>query len=388
MHFKSDQIKSPAIIRHNDIDHFLCSVRQKPIQALPEEILRQKLISYLHHTLHFPLENIGVEVPLSYFKKGQKGRADIIVYDQPLNRNPAPLILIECKAYGVALDFRCEQQLKRYQKVIKPKYGGLTNGKETKIYNYKKDQEIIRLPNLYELITGKEVEVRRAQKKEWVRTKYHQIFKRFIFEKFVRKQIISPHTCKDLTPIIVRLADLFYDTANKLQPIKFDRFSIIEDCGIRFADYGYAFSSGLLGYYRFFLIKHPNGNHQVVSFSIYHQNEWGTYLMVGVDNRKGHSLELKLDKFITGDKNKFEIIHDGSLTVGKRGRIKNREVLDFVESKAGFLIRNGSVFLGELLAKDGLYFHQKNVQDFLYRVCYYAILREDLRREIKESINS
>ena len=83
--------------------------------------------------------------------------------------------------------------------------------------------------------------------------------------------------------------------ANKrLKPVQFDAFSVIEDCGFRFADYGYANSNGLLGNYRFFLLRHPNGNHQIISFSIYHQNDWGTYLMVGVDNSKRTFIRIKI----------------------------------------------------------------------------------------------
>lgn len=111
MDFQYQEIQPPEIILHKDSDYFICRLRQKPIQALPEEILRQKIVSYLHDNLKFPIEHIALEVPLSYFRKGKKGLADIIVYDKPLNKNPSPIILIECKAYGIALDFRCDEQL-------------------------------------------------------------------------------------------------------------------------------------------------------------------------------------------------------------------------------------------------------------------------------------
>lgn len=380
MQFQSDKIKSPKLILHNDTDHFLCYVRQKPIQALPEEVLRQKIVYYLHKTLHFPIETIGIEVPLSYFKKGQKGRADIVVYDKPLNKKPEPIILIECKAPGIPIDFRCEEQLNRYKKVINPDYGVLTNGNKFKVYSYRNNEVVERIPSKQDLISGKKIKVKDQKNRSWKRIKYHSFFKNIIYNRLVRKDIISPETDKDLTPILVKLIDLFYDTTKRLKTVQFDAFSVIEDCGLRFADYGYANSNGLLGNYRFFLLRHPSGNHQIISFSIYHQNDWGTYLMVGVDNRKGHSLELKLDKFIYGNSNKFQLWHDGSLTIGKKGRLKNKKVIDFISKNAPFLVENGKIKLGSLSADRPLYFDQPCVQDFLYRLSYYCLLREEIRK--------
>ena len=177
---------------------------------------------------------------------------------------------------------------------------------------------------------------------------------------------------------------MIYDDSQLLPLCNFEEFSVVKDCGLRFANYGYAFSAGLVGHYRFFLIKFPNGNHQVVSLSIYHQHDWGTYLMVAVDNRQGHALELRLDKYLSIiDKDRFRLWHNGSITVGKRGRLKNAETLEFAQNYAPFLIENGQILLGDLLSIQDLTFDKKEAKNFLYRIASYAIMREIMRKEKK-----
>ena len=77
-------------------------IRKKLILISPEEIVRQQVIQFLIKDMQVPTEYIEVEVPMSYFKKGLKGRADIIVYGERDNQL-IPLLIIECKANHVPL---------------------------------------------------------------------------------------------------------------------------------------------------------------------------------------------------------------------------------------------------------------------------------------------
>ena len=56
--------------------------------------------------MQVPTEYIEVEVPMSYFKKGLKGRADIIVYGERDNQL-IPLLIIECKDKSCSLNGKC-----------------------------------------------------------------------------------------------------------------------------------------------------------------------------------------------------------------------------------------------------------------------------------------
>jgi hypothetical protein len=140
--------------------------------------------------------------------------------------------------------------------------------------------------------------------------------------------------------------------------------------------------TGLIGDYRVFLFKQKDGNHRKVSYSIYHQDDWGTYLMIAVDDRQGHSIELRFDKYIkTYNNNLYDIWHNGSLTVGKKGRLKNSEVIEYLKIKAPFLVKDGKVVLGTLDLSKDLTFGQPEVKDFVLRTSVYAILREQIRQE-------
>jgi hypothetical protein len=95
---------------------FLCNVRKRLIYATPEEKVRQTLINYLVTGKGYPIRNISIEIPLTYFPngKGKKGRADIVIFDDEEN----VLCLIECKEPNEYLSDSVLDQLLRYDEVI------------------------------------------------------------------------------------------------------------------------------------------------------------------------------------------------------------------------------------------------------------------------------
>ncbi len=62
---------------HQGVQFYLCGIRKKLIKVTKEERVRQAFINYLINEKQFPLERIQIEVPLSRYKKGAKGRADL-----------------------------------------------------------------------------------------------------------------------------------------------------------------------------------------------------------------------------------------------------------------------------------------------------------------------
>lgn len=385
--FNLQTTKRPEILKHKDKDYFICAIRKKPIQSKPEEILRQQIVFYLTEKLGYPSANIDIEVPMSYFIPRLRGRADIIIYDRPFRElNPSPFILVECKAPDEKKslkDYRFFDQLNGYNNHLKAKIIALTNGFEFYITDTRTGKQLQRLPSFSELKNDNALKFIEPLHYSWNRTTYSMRFDKKMQNKFIAQNLISPVTPKEFIPYIIQLMDLFYDDKSFVEPQTLGNYQIIKDCGLRFANYGYAFSSGLKGNYRYFLLKQQDGNHRVVSYSLYHQNDWGTYLMIAVDDRQGHALELRLDKCIVPLHNdKYTIQHNGSMTVGKKGRLKNSVVLDYLKQKAPFLISNHKIILASFDIKDDLVFNQANVKDFIFRTATYAILREDLRIEI------
>jgi hypothetical protein len=380
-------IQEPELLKHKDKDFFICSGRHKPIQAKPEEILRQKIVTYLTDILGYPLNCIGIEVPMTRFLPRKKGRADIIIYDRKLTRTDAkPLILIECKAndHKKTLGyFQNHVQLQRYNKVVNAKIIMLTNGEESFISEVKTKKQLERLPAASEIRKKKGLKYIETDQYSWERTLPERRFDRKTQARFIKKDLISNRTDKNLFPYIIQLMDLFYDDKTVFKSKSLGDFESIRDKGLREANYGYAYSSGLNGNYRLFQLRQKDGNHTFISYSVYHQNAWGTYLMIAVDDRTGHSLELQLDKYLKPSKSNssYDIWHNGSLTAGKKGRLKNSTVIEYLKINAPFLVENDKVILGTLDLAKQLTFEMEEVRDFILRTAVYAILREEIRQE-------
>ena len=262
----------------------------------------------------------------------------------------------------------------------------LTNGNEFSIYESETKKQIERLPTFSEAKNYLDLKFLNEEKYIWNRSPYKQ---RFDYKKqlsFINRNYISKSTKEELLPYIIQLMDLFYDDQTIFKPQQLNKYDLVRDCGLRVANYGYAFSAGLIGNYRFFLLRQKDGNHRVISYSIYHQNDWGTYLMIAVDDRQGHAIELCLDKYIkTSDTNLYDIWHNGSLTAGKKGRLKNSEVIEYLKINAPFLIKDNRIILGTLDLSKDLDFDQVEVKDFILRTSIYAILREQIREAYKNT---
>lgn len=99
-----------------------CQVRKKMVVLTPEEWVRQNMVAYLHHDLHYPLALMKME----RLVKGstRKQRADISVH----HRNGNALMLIECKAPDEPLNKETFFQTGRYNHHIKAPYLLISNG--------------------------------------------------------------------------------------------------------------------------------------------------------------------------------------------------------------------------------------------------------------------
>jgi hypothetical protein len=99
-----------------------CQVRKKMVVLTPEEWVRQHVVAYLYHDLHYPLALMKME----RLVKGstRKQRADISIHD----RNGNALMLIEFKAPYEPLNKETFFQTGRYNSHIKAPYLLISNG--------------------------------------------------------------------------------------------------------------------------------------------------------------------------------------------------------------------------------------------------------------------
>jgi hypothetical protein len=99
--------------------------RKKWVVLTPEEHVRQYLLQYLIHVLHYPAALVAVEKNIKVGTLNK--RFDIVVY----SRDHKPWLLAECKAPEVPVSEKTLYQLLNYQSTMQCSYWLLTNGHET-----------------------------------------------------------------------------------------------------------------------------------------------------------------------------------------------------------------------------------------------------------------
>lgn len=73
-------IQLPKVYKREGKDCYFDIYRKRLIEITPEETVRQKVARYFEVILGVSKEFMFLEVPMSYYVKGLKGRADIIIH--------------------------------------------------------------------------------------------------------------------------------------------------------------------------------------------------------------------------------------------------------------------------------------------------------------------
>src|SRR6266498_2532532 len=128
---ETDKYLPTQFYKRNQLDVFRCLARNKFIKKNKEELIRQGFVKYLVEELKVPIENIEVEVPLTKFKKGIRGRADIVIYGN--DENKKAVCLIECKDKSIHFTDDVYDQAYRYHDYILPNLVMITNGESLEI---------------------------------------------------------------------------------------------------------------------------------------------------------------------------------------------------------------------------------------------------------------
>ena len=100
-------------------------IRKKNFSLTPEELVRQKLLTYLITILNYPQSFIAVEKQINFGTLAK--RFDIVIY----NRDFKPWMLVECKAPDVELSEKTLYQLLNYNHSLQCKYWLITNGQNS-----------------------------------------------------------------------------------------------------------------------------------------------------------------------------------------------------------------------------------------------------------------
>lgn len=117
-------------------------------------------------------------------------------------------------------------------------------------------------------------------------------------------------------------------------------------------------------------------------------SEEKTMLAVAVDdgNRCHHALQLIFDTNIemlkSSERQCYKIYHSGKINVGRKGRAKVKEVLDYVEERMPALIdkKTGQIYLGKFYDNELIYITSKEFVSFFENLISYVLILEEFRR--------
>jgi hypothetical protein len=385
---------------------FFDQIRQILVIATPEEYVRQKLICFLLNILKVPLDKIGVEVPLAHFKRGEKSRADLVIYGNYDEDNLMPVMVIECKAPEVFLTDTVYEQVRHYNEILCSDTIAITNGSELLIWSWDEKQKeflpLLALPKYIDLVIKQNLLFDYEEQPVWERPKFSEIFGGEVANEFIEQGWIGEGIDKTLYPFIINLAGFLLDDTKKLPPQVLNGINIIEDGGIRYTSFGNAAGGRWPGYYRYFIIEDGEKNNQIISLAImggikcenhpkFRNSPGYTVFIVAIDDfdKSHNSLQLNIDNYTFRQENTVAIWHDGRLAVGNLGAVKKNEVLDFVKKKAPELIdESGKVLLGSFNNLEEITWETPEAKEFLGRIVKYALLRDEFRESVKSVKNT
>ena len=131
-----EKIQLPRNYKRSGKECFLDPYRKRLIEITPEEIVRQKVAKYCEETLKVPAECIMLEIPMSKYVAGAKGRADIVIHRKASENALYPLVVVECKQSNVFLTDKVVEQAVRYSDIVGADYFIITNGVDMEIFKF------------------------------------------------------------------------------------------------------------------------------------------------------------------------------------------------------------------------------------------------------------
>ncbi len=388
--FKMADWPKPKTFRRAGQDAFFDPCRKQLVPADPEEDVRQRFVSYLVDELRVPLKMIETEFNLTWFKKGARGRVDVVVLGET-DDGCFPLFLAECKASSVAIVDEHVEQALRYDDVLEvvSEVIAVTNGLDTEWYQLGDDGwvRVQQVPDYQGMLASVDLKPMGASKPP-ARIQPDSIVDEDV-EFYRGCGILGVESPVENTDYIINLGGLIYFADTPDFSGDFGSYKHIE-AGERYTRFGNAGGGSWPGHYRYFVVEDEGGDAQVVSISLMGQMSvrndphWGnvrgtTRLLLAVDSfDKSHiSLSLNMDKYVRRVGKNIEIWHDCKLTRGNRGAAKMADVLAFVREHEPELVVGDEVVLGQL--PNDRVVEWADARDFVERCIRYALVRDAFR---------
>ena len=356
MIFSYEKEKLPEIYNRDGKKCYLDPIRKRLILITPEEIVRQKWISFLKDKLSVPEQLISVEDHLSHYGVNSRRRADIIIKGNDDSGNQYPLCIVECKAPDVPLTESTQNQVFDYCDEIGADYAIMSNGYTTDCYKYnEKSNQYIRLS---EIPTYREID-----------------------------EFISDMTIPEIALPAYNLLECFLDYRVKMPTGDYGMFKLIQDYGVRILSYGNHSGGVFSGPYRSFLID-VDGSTEIVSLAITtcykstSQDYIRTALCIAIDNEESshHALQLVLDENLEVNDEICDFYHHGRIAIGNIGSGKISELRTFVEKYCPEMIDGKKFYLGTLTNDKLWRLDDPEVGHVIANLISYALIRDKYRK--------
>lgn len=391
------KIALPEVFVREGKSCFYDTFRKKLIEITPEETVRQRVAGFFVDKLHVPKDYLWLEVPISYYLEGQRGRADIIIHER--NQEDGllhPLTVIECKNEDVYLTAQVVEQAIGYCDNIGAKYIVVTNGIDMEFAVYNEDTDtydfLDKMLDYSEMVEGN-FQIAEKEETFYKRFSLKELSDETLLEQFNYEEEVwcyGDDTPSALKPYIVNLYQGLMDEEHKLTPTKKKNYELLEDLGVSYLDYSNAGGGHYVGFYRSFLIKDRKQDAQIINISIFgtagdfkgeHRNSYAS-LVVSIDRFKTshNTLQYNIDR--------YGHIEDGSLHFLHNGQISNhkaKDVVDYISVHGDAIQVTGDrIDFGYLPEGKLYYLDEQETADFIYALIEYGLLREEMRREKKK----
>lgn len=354
--------------------------------ATPEEEIRQRVVEFLFDKMKIPYQAMETEIPVSYFVPGGRGRMDIVVYGI-CNEQRRPIMVVECKAASICLTEEVYLQAKGYSEIIDIPILMVTNGADAGIlaWNYEKEEyeAILEFPTYEELCSPETIQTIPLTEEPYERQHYLDLFKNEVIDQEILYGTFVGEDCKrDYVPYIVNLAEGLLDTSHCIQEMDLLEYKFQKDGGLRYTTFGNTSGGSYPGLYRYFLIEDKKGDTQIISITVAGCVNGRSLLIVAIDDMDKHhnSLQLSIEHYSDRKDKCVHFWHDGTLTVGKKGKAKKQDVLDYVQMNSALTVENEQIILGQLDMSALVYVDSEDMKDFIKNLILYALVRDEFRQ--------
>lgn len=393
-----EKIQLPKQYKRNGKDCFLDPYRKRLIEITPEEIVRQKVARYCEEILKAPAEYIMLEIPMSKYVSGTKGRADIVIHQKTKDNVLLPLVVVECKQQSVFLTDKVAEQAAGYCDIVGADYFIITNGIDMEIYKFSiTDNNYQKLRGMLfydEMISGNGATL--PQKYQPLRFTWKQLQDIDLLREYSEADVwvFGGDTPAKFIPFVVNLYQALLDEEHKLPAAKFHNYEMLEDLGIRYYDYTNGGGGHFNGAYRSFLVNDMHGDSQILSFSMFGTGESTKYdkrnthrksstlFFTAIDKYKVSKaiLEYNVDTFVELSKKTAIFRHNGRISC-----LPSKDLKKYIDKYSQLIQLDGNMLeIGRLPSDRLLFLDGKEESQFLYAFMEYALLREQFRNTIQK----